>query len=379
MTGKPGTDLAAAVAMFTHPTHPDFPEAPSPDSANAAARYLALSRDVEPELAREVGWVDTDAVGLAAHENEEGITGATIAAALERNEAWIDALVEATRLERCDWHLSDDFRAIHRGENDPRRWMGRGGRRASEVLRADARRLWALQSPADRNKALGRVAATVRLSGHYRGTANSLMSMIADRMLSDALDLAALLLKDARDAERAELMETLAKLDVDDPGGSRADWKRRRSAAAAFSESQLAGGRIGVLLAYDLAQLKGIDAMVDEMFGKLLDGDAEGIFTLDDDGRRRIVDRVWKEMPELEHGRLVELLARARALGDRIDREWDSPAIAETIEEVESAIEADATGLLGYILGHPRLTHRAWRERLQQFGTVRALPAPDPR
>src|SRR5688572_7962585 len=96
--GQPDTpkpDLARAIALFTHPVYPPFPDDPSLESPNAAARYIALYRDLDPELARLGRYLESGTTDFVVTENEEGITPKLLKAALEKNQPWIERLIQA--------------------------------------------------------------------------------------------------------------------------------------------------------------------------------------------------------------------------------------------------------------------------------------------
>lgn len=356
------------------PRHPPITFETSPTSDNAAARYLWLFQHMDPRLVALAGYLDTSTAAFSLHENDDGFTAEDLRRALIEAQPWILSFIEATRLQTYDMGFSDDPLAVPEFD-DPRRQVS-GRRKAARVLVADACRLWHDNKPVESAE---RFAACVRFGRHLSsGTASMLDAPIAQSIIRYSVDPLHTLLESSERArmtpEAADvILPTLSSVDAQDPGGVRRASNNFRRGMVAFVESQLADGHVGFQLKRLLSESRMLESAISGLLGRMISGQ-----NVDAAIRRSFRVQlsealgVSNEVESLSHSDLVAALAKARALGDEVDRAWDLPDATDRLRQLDDALEEDSTGVARLIVIGIRASYRSTRECAESLAAIRA-------
>ncbi len=340
------------------PVHPPMKEAPSPDSANAAARYAWLLQGLDRKFADDCGWLD-HRMTFEILENDAGITLAPIREGLVERQGWIDAVVEAARLERCDFGSSTNTGGVL-DPNDASRPSLRDFRRARDVVDADARRLAAMGAM---DGASQRLAAMIRMSWHISRRDPSLLTLLsAASTLRKASELTTKLAPELDDASRAAVLVELRRLPGLDPLGHHLRWSTARSSEISFAKSHLKDKGIGQPLRKSLVQMKHTEAIVQGIFESMVQEAVDREPSRAEFSRLILEKLGTVDLPAPDALRAI--LERSEELGEELSDRWYQADANEAFEAATREIDADASGLMSLVLFQPKATRRDCRATL---------------
>ena len=362
------------------PSQPPLPYAPDPDAEDAGARYLWLWPRMDARLALLAGYAEWEGLRLSVYENEDGITVEELRERLVAERAWIETLLAATRLERCNFHVLPLDRVWPFDGSDPRHdVLLTGPRKAVRILSADAARL---AGEGDLAGAAERCAAIMRLAHHQVQEPRPLFHhLLASAMLRVGIDRSKALL-DHRDGFPPAGLEHLRSASElfppEDPVGLRAAWNRSRREGARFVRSQVSERGVGWRLLHQVGELRSIERMFDGMVRRVADG---GELLPGSKERWSIARAAFGEIADVAPESFSAALTLAEALGDALDSAWHAPDAKARFEAAADAIDQDPTGVLLIVVGVPKMVRRDAVEcetRLNELGGLIGLAPREP-
>lgn len=350
------------------PSHPSFVDPLELDSSNGAARYLRLAKDLDQDLTRIVGWLDDETMlfrrppDTADLPEEIQVDIAEVREGLERNRAWIEALVEASEAEVFDFHLATGNRVRRLSAEDARYRYLSVSRHMARILADDAVLRW---SQGEQVEAARRVAAILRLGMHFARHNSDLMHhLITQDVLERGLKLTVRMAKEPNiEVPAIEILsDAIENLHAGDAAGIWAAWNRFRLEAAESAADQLHGEEIGEVLVVDMCVQLMIDHAIQSFFRDFLSELAEQpseFGTAASDFLQKLeAEHPGFRSPTVESAR--EILARARVLGDELDAAWAEANAKAVMEAAKTEIDADASRLLRALLAAPAHLQEQW-------------------
>ena len=197
-----------ARAQVTNPPAEPIRLSYAPVSPNAAIRYWAVWSSIAREVSEAAGaieWKDAEGVTDEARMPESYRAYLKVSA---EHPNGIPALIQATRIPRCDFELELD-----QGPSVLLPHLG-GFRRAARVLRADARRLLIA---GDVDGAAERIAAMLRSAAHLQSDRTLISNLVEQAIVGVAVDELRTLAPRLSVERRLELRAMLLRYDPRDP------------------------------------------------------------------------------------------------------------------------------------------------------------------
>jgi hypothetical protein len=328
--------LAVLAALVVSPLAPA--QSPAPQDRNAALKYATVFYTADADLFSKTGDIDMAKVGFDKAKVPDDFRAASDLLAKE-GDAAVGALLEASRLSKCDFEL-----AVEKGIMVTLPHLGKI-RGAARLLRVDARRHLL---DGDAAGAADRLAAIVRLGQHCKGDAlliSSLVCLAVDNSAAEEveMDLDAGLL-DA--PARRTIADVFAALPPDDPFATRAALRGEQRIFLGWARNAFHGPTAGT----ELAKACGLGA---EGVGP---SEQAAIGTL-------------SAMTEDQVHAAMDLLS---PYYDQVFAAWGSPDASTRLDKLAERVKAGEFGPMGQLFG-PAVTKAHDRDEQGQKRTAAVL------
>jgi hypothetical protein len=344
--------------------------APNPRSQNAAERYAALFPQIDKHLFQLAHSVEDDFTKLTLAPGSPENGASELKASLARSHEWLAQVVAATKLDRCEFGLTEDPHFKDFPKDDPRHDYLSHLRQIWRILRADAISLWI---SGERNEAVERVAAMMRLTAQLTSERSPFIDhfLISAEMSEGLALIRSLHHIGLTETQRDVLFKSISGLKSDDPAGERAAWLSHSVIMEQFIRKGLEGGRVSPALRQDLTESRAMLVMEDAR-RNLPPKDL-----LAPKAQRAMRDAI-DALPPLTHDGIATALDRAARLRQDADRAWKGSDGLERLKAIvaETSIAHDNTGVALIVVGLPDKEYEQWLRLTDDLRDTRATLAP---